>query len=180
MPRRRRVQRRRNKRSAHFDQYISRSILTPASTLTCTIDNLPKTWGDRGFTLLGIKIHAIAYDSATVNKLSIQPTQLQLRIMDPNTVVDVFGKPSAEQKVLWSSTPSMFSINGGTRHFRFPKVRIPLAFAGSIFAVDCLCPQEGWEGGAVLCITISANLGNIIRGEACKQLVAHPSDYAVV
>lgn len=161
---------RRTRRTQSSDYYVFRGLLSPSSTATFTRTFVPKDWVSRGFSLTSASIECSAYDSATANKLTVQPGFLQWRLIDPNVLHSPSG-PDTEEMELCVSNPLMFGTQPRRKRLPVAKNWYPPNYNGNYFALDCLCPQDGWEGGIVYLLTIKVILGREPRSEKCREFI---------
>lgn len=168
MPPRRRNLKRGTSNTQSRDTYAFRGLITPASSAVFTKANVPSDWSSRGFKIISASVECVAYDSATANKLVVQPGFLQWRLLDPNLVHSASGVDSDDVE-LAVSNPMLFGPNPRRRRLPVSTNWYPPSYTGHMFVLDCLCPQDGWEGGLAYILYISVILGREPRSEKCKQ-----------
>lgn len=149
------------------DNYTFRGLLSPATSAIFTRSDLPSDWSSRGFRILSASVEASAYDAATANKLVIQPTYLQWRIIDPNVLHSSSGTDPTDL-TLTVSEPMLFGPNPRRRRLPVTANWYPPTYTGKVYALDCLCPQDGWEGGIAYLLKVSVALGREPRAEKCR------------
>jgi len=158
---RRRGQRRRGPRNQQtpgfepFEDVILSSLSSPN-----TLSYLRGTFefpNDRSFYLRSVRIQAVP-SAAT------SPTVLQLRLLGAIS-------QSAERDFVWTSGPIMLGYSRYDRIFQLPKVEITWPRNTSptsvIFAIDSLCPKQGYNSDVTISATFSIMLSKEQVPAAC-------------
>lgn len=158
---------RRSRSTRSTDNYSFRGLVSPASSAVFTRANVPSTWYDRGFKIKRVTLEAAAYDAATANKLVVQPAYAQFRLLAPSIQHGATGS-SASDFVLSSSKPLLYGPNPSSKKIPLSSNWYPPGYLGNMFSLDCLCPQDGWEGGIAYVLQVVVELGREPRSENCK------------
>lgn len=161
---------RRRKNNPLSDAYVFRGLVSPGSSVVFTKDNVPADWSSRGFSIKSASVECSAYDSATANKLVIQPGYLQWRLLDPTVFHSASGTDPTDLD-LTVSNPMLFGPNPRRRRLPVSKNWYPPTYTGKFFAIDCLCPQNGWEGGLAYLLYVNVVLGKEPRSETCRMFI---------
>jgi len=157
-----------SKKNKKTETFTVKGLIPPASTVQLKLSDLKKNWYSCGVILHSVHLEGCAYDSATANKATAQPTFVQVRILDPNVLV---GGNDGEENTLFTSKIMLFGPNPKSHQFRFSSVMYPAVFIKGLVAIDVLCPQDGWEGGLAYLATLTCTVGNLPREEKCAGFV---------
>lgn len=165
MPRRKSKTPRPKRRSTArlLTEMTGRSVLSPASSLVIGWNNLPEACKICAFTIAKVVITVSAVDTATANKQTFGSCLTQIRQLSPYAPSDAKSGNTIKSSKLGMSGPSP-----KTYYFRPLQVEYPESFKGDLLSIDCICPQESWEIGALTIFSITFNVKHKSTSEACK------------
>lgn len=171
MPNRKRARKQRPRRRiqrAMLAEYNGRSIISPAASLIFGWNDLPEVCKRSAFVIKSITLEASAVDTATANKQTFGSALLQIRQLTPYASTD-----DTSATGLKSSKLFMVGQQPKTIHFKPVAMEYPEKYRGkACVSIDCICPREGWEIGALLVIRMVFDVKHPSTTEACKTTLA--------
>lgn len=140
------------------------SLISPNTSCIIGWSSLPPIATAASFKLTKLIVTAVSRDSATANSYVDGPGFFQIRQLAPD------GKIT-----LRSSTVLMAGNIPKVVKFITDKVEYPGAWRGdALFAIDCLCPKQGYERGLGLTVKATYTVNHTPVSEACPTIEATP------
>lgn len=147
------------------DEITYLTVITPNQTSSVTLSMLPDAVRESTFRLSSFRVSAGSLDVATANKYTDGPAFFQMRQLAVDGVSTIKVSP------VFAAGPQP-----RTFHLQTDKLEYPGPWKGAhLVAVDCLCPNKGYERGVGMSVTLQFTRNHVPTSEACPTLIAYPT-----
>lgn len=151
-------------RSPLMTELVGHAMISPAATVAFNWDNLPEVCRSSPFRLVSVKCEFAAVDTAVLNKVTAGPALVQIRQQE-----GAAQSSTSSGATVKTSPQFMIGPNPKNVFFRCNNYLYPSNFRGSgILAVDCICPNEGYEIGVLMSYSIRIHVFHATQPESCK------------